>query len=303
MTAAPEHLAAAAPRAGQAAGRPGRGSLTLRVLSGIVAVPLLLGVAYLGDPGSPVGSAVYGLFICAATGFAAFEVRAMLRQGGYAPISALLLGLAVALPLDAWLRPATDGWSAAPDGLLLIVVGLLLSTTWLLLRPPSERALVDWALSLSLALYLGGLMQFYLPLRHVQAPVPGWWVMALLGLSWVCDSSAFFVGGAFGRTPLAPAVSPKKSVEGAVAGLVGTPLVGLLLSMPTGLPAGLMAGYGLAIAAATIVGDLVESLVKRQTGVKDSGVLIPGHGGLLDRMDSLLFCAPVALLYLRAFSA
>jgi len=64
----------------------------------------------------------------------------------------------------------------------------------------------------------------------------------------------------------------------------------------------LMAGYGLAIAAATIVGDLVESLLKRQTGAKDSGVLIPGHGGLLDRMDSLLFCAPVAVLYLRAFA-
>jgi phosphatidate cytidylyltransferase len=64
-----------------------------------------------------------------------------------------------------------------------------------------------------------------------------------------------------------------------------------------------MAGYGLSIALATVVGDLIESLLKRQTGVKDSGVLIPGHGGLLDRMDSLLLCAPVAVLYLRAFAA
>ena len=64
-----------------------------------------------------------------------------------------------------------------------------------------------------------------------------------------------------------------------------------------------MAGYGVAIALATIVGDLVESLLKRQTGVKDSGILIPGHGGLLDRMDSLLYCAPVAVLYLHALAA
>jgi phosphatidate cytidylyltransferase len=101
---------------------------------------------------------------------------------------------------------------------------------------------------------------------------------------------------------LAPTISPKKSVEGAVAGLAGAAVVGLLLSLPVGLSPLLVAGYGLAIGVATVLGDLVESLVKRQTGVKDSGVLIPGHGGLLDRMDSLLFCAPVAVLYLHAFA-
>jgi phosphatidate cytidylyltransferase len=78
-------------------------------------------------------------------------------------------------------------------------------------------------------------------------------------------------------------------------------LFGPLLGLIFGVSPLLMAGYGLAIAAATIIGDLVESLLKRQTGAKDSGVLIPGHGGLLDRMDSLLFCAPVAVLYVRAF--
>ncbi|HEY0584260.1 MAG TPA: phosphatidate cytidylyltransferase, partial [Chloroflexota bacterium] len=108
---------------------------------------------------------------------------------------------------------------------------------------------------------------------------------------------------AFGRTRLAPTISPKKSVEGAIAGLVAPALVGPLIGMSQGLSPLLMAGYGLAIAAATIIGDLVESLLKRQTGAKDSGVLIPGHGGLLDRMDSLLFCAPIAVLYLRAFHA
>jgi phosphatidate cytidylyltransferase len=132
---------------------------------------------------------------------------------------------------------------------------------------------------------------------------PGFWVIALLVLSWVCDSSAYFVGGAIGRIRLAPSVSPKKSVEGALAGLVGAAIAGPLLGMAAGQPPLLMVGYGLVIALATIAGDLVESLVKRQTGVKDSGVLIPGHGGLLDRMDSLLFCAPIAVLYLHAFTA
>jgi phosphatidate cytidylyltransferase len=227
----------------------------------------------------------------------------MLRAGGYVPMDVALVGLAVLLPLDAWLRPQADVWAVAPDGLLLVVVVVIASLVALVVRPTSDRALVDWAVSLALALYLGGLMQFYMPLRRLPTDFPGFWVFALLILSWVCDSSAFFVGGAIGRIRLAPSISPKKSVEGALAGLVGAAIAGPLLGFVGAQPSLLMAGYGLVIGLATIAGDLVESLVKRQTGVKDSGVLIPGHGGLLDRMDSLLFCAPLAVLYLHAFTA
>jgi phosphatidate cytidylyltransferase len=253
----------------------------------------LLGVAYLGQP-------AYGAFICFACASAAYEVRGMLRTGGYTPRHIALFGIAVLLPLDAWLHPDASGLGA--DGLALLVLVVLVSLAALLVGPTSERALVDWAVSCGLALYVGGLMQFYMPLRGLPAAFPGFWVIALLVLSWVCDSSAFFVGRAVGRTRLAPTISPKKSVEGAVAGLIAPALVGPLLGLTQGLPLLLMAGYGLAIAIATIVGDLVESLIKRQTGVKDSGVLIPGHGGLLDRMDSLLFCAPIAVLYLHALN-
>ena len=94
-------------RATRNAQRATRNGLTLRIISGFVAVPLLLGVAYLGDP-------VYGAFICLATGYAAFEIRGMLRAGGYAPLDWALIGLAVVLPLDRWL--AGYGWPA-PDGL------------------------------------------------------------------------------------------------------------------------------------------------------------------------------------------
>ncbi len=258
------------------------------MVSGVVAVPLLLAIAYLGQP-------VYGLFICAATAYAAMEVRGMLRSGGYVPIGWLLIGLATLLPLITWL---------SGDPILLVTLGLILGLGSLVVRPPSERALVDWALCLSLALYLGVFMSFYMPLRDAfGAPFGGFWVMALLVLSWVCDSSAFFVGRTYGHTPLAPAVSPKKSVEGAAAGLIAPTMLALLLAPVIGLPGLMFGGYGLAIALATEVGDLIESLIKRQTGVKDSGILIPGHGGLLDRMDSLLVCAPIAVLYLRAFGA
>jgi phosphatidate cytidylyltransferase len=269
--------------------------LTLRVLSGIVLIPFLLGVAYLGHP-------AYGLLICAATAFAAWEMRGMLRRAGYASVDVLLLGLATLLPLDAWLRPASQGEGGA-DTALIVVVVVLVSLSWMLLRQSPDHALVDWALSLSLALYLGGLMQFYMPLRGMPTAVPGFWVIGLLLLSWACDSSAYFVGRAVGRKRLAPSISPNKSVEGAVAGLIGACVAGVLLGLLSGRSPLVAGGYGLAMGVATIVGDLVESFVKRQMGAKDSGVLIPGHGGLLDRMDSLLFCAPVAVLYLRVFTA
>jgi phosphatidate cytidylyltransferase len=267
-------------------------SVAIRFVSGVFAVPFLLGVAYVGFP-------AYGAFISIACAYAAWEIRGMLRTGGFEPQDLTLFGVAVLLPLDAWLRP--DAFWLGSDAALLLTVVVLASLILLLFRPTADRALIGWGLSLGLALYIGGLMQFYMPLRTLPTTFPGFWVMALLALSWVCDSSAFFIGRAFGRTKLAPHISPKKSVEGAVAGLIAPALVGPLLGMTQGLPPLLMAGYGLAIAVATIVGDLVESLIKRQTGVKDSGVLIPGHGGLLDRMDSLLFCAPVAVLYLHAF--
>jgi phosphatidate cytidylyltransferase len=268
------------------------GQLSLRVASGFVAVPLLLSIAYLGNP-------VYGVFIAAATTYAALEVRFMLRKGGYTPVDGLLVGLAGGLPLVTFLAQV---WPAAPDPELVLTVALILSLAWLVIHP-SERALVDWGVSLSLALYLGGFMLFYMPLRAQPSVFPGFWVMALLILSWVCDSSAFFVGRAYGRTRLAPSISPNKSVEGALAGLVAPGLVGLILAPFLGLPPLVLGGYGLVIAVGTIVGDLIESMLKRQTGVKDSGVLIPGHGGLLDRMDSLLLCAPLAVLYLRALAA
>jgi phosphatidate cytidylyltransferase len=266
------------------------------VASGVVAVPSLLGVAYVGGP-------LYGALICTATALAALEVRSMLRAAGHAPLAAALVGLAVFLPFDAWFFavPGPNSWQGAPDGLLAVVVVLMTSLLVLLVRRSSDRAMLDWALSIALAVYLGGLMQFYASLR--LRPEGAFWVMSLLGLSWVCDSAAYFVGRAVGRTPLAPHVSPKKSREGAVAGLLGSAVVGLALALATAHPPGLVVGYGVVVGLATIVGDLAESLLKRQTGVKDSGVLVPGHGGILDRMDSLLFCAPVAVIYLQAFAA
>ena len=117
------------------------------------------------------------------------------------------------------------------------------------------------------------------------------------------DTAAFFVGHAFGRHPLASRVSPGKTVEGAVGGVLGG-VAGALavraLGLP-GLPFAPAAALGVGVAVLGIVGDLVESLIKRWAGVKDSGALFPGHGGMLDRIDSLLFGAPVLYYYFLYF--
>ncbi len=266
-------------------------SLALRVLSGVVAVPLLLGVSYLGG-------SVYGLAVAGATVLGAWEARRLLRASGHMTVDSLLLGVSALLPLDAWFfgQEGQTGWVVAPHGMLILAAAAIASLSGLLLRRRLEGALVVWALSLALAVYLGGLMQFFAPLR--QRADGAFWVMLLLGLSWSCDTAAYFVGRAFGRVPLAPAVSPKKSVEGAAAGLAAATAVAVVVGLASGKPLPLLAGYGAVIGAATILGDLAESLLKRQVGAKDSGVLVPGHGGVLDRMDSLLFCAPVAVVYL-----
>lgn len=120
--------------------------------------------------------------------------------------------------------------------------------------------------------------------------------------SWGCDTCAYCVGVLFGRHKMAPVLSPKKSVEGAVGGVVGAALLGVLYAY---LTKGDMAGYGVICAAGALlsmVGDLAASAIKRQTGIKDYGKLIPGHGGILDRFDSVIFTAPV-IYFLVTFMA
>jgi phosphatidate cytidylyltransferase len=131
-----------------------------------------------------------------------------------------------------------------------------------------------------------------------HGPAVTTWLLVLIAVS---DSGQYYCGRAFGRHKLAPAVSPAKTVEGAVGGVVVATMAGAL-TLPwvlPGVPFAMAAGVSLVLALAGIVGDLFESLLKRSAGVKDSSNLIPGHGGVLDRIDSHLFAAPVFYIFLR----
>jgi phosphatidate cytidylyltransferase len=127
------------------------------------------------------------------------------------------------------------------------------------------------------------------------------WLVFLYLVIWASDTGAYYVGTAFGKRRLYEKISPKKSIEGLAGGMAASVVVALLCKWLLVPSAGLIeaAVLGAALAAVGTVGDLVESLIKRSAGVKDSGNLIPGHGGILDRMDSMLFAAPVLFYYLR----
>jgi phosphatidate cytidylyltransferase len=181
-------------------------------------------------------------------------------------------------------------------------LGVLLLLTFALSRGADFESVSAAAATLLGAVYVGALGGTIAALRLVPPAEQGpWRILMLLVVIMASDTLAFFVGHAFGRRRLAPAVSPGKSVEGALGGIAGG-VIGAFIVRHLGLPempALHAAAVGAAVAAMGIVGDLDESLLKRWAGVKDSGALFPGHGGMLDRLDSLLFGAPVLYYYFQ----
>src|SRR3989475_828167 len=166
---------------------------------------------------------------------------------------------------------------------------------------PRRSSLTRWALAVGGSLYLAFTLSFYLSLYFLHRPDPNHlgfgYVIAVFGAIWVGDTAAMVTGLRFGRHRFFSRISPKKTVEGAVAGLLASTaffaIVGLFLNVS--FPHNLI--LGLLIGAFAEVGDLVESQIKRTAGVKDASQLIPGHGGVLDRIDSLLLVGVVVYYY------
>lgn len=266
-----------------------RSNLTLRLLTAAVTVPLILYSLFFPPkwlfPGMTVTVCVLG----------AIELFAMVApEHPFTRAWGVLTSLFVCL-LVGGVIPMT--W-ALPTFLLITLGGLL---TTLVKPEPMAQAAARAGWSIAGPAYLGGLFGTIVLLFHQQHGGE-WCVLAMLYAFW-SDTAGYFVGRAFGKHRLYPAVSPNKTVEGSIGGLVGA-LLGSLIAHFWFLPSlGLVAAFLLAIAAAAAgqLGDLCESVIKRSTGVKDSGTLLPGHGGILDRVDALLFTNAAVYLYV-AFS-
>lgn len=287
-----------------------RSELTQRVTVAAIGIPLVVLAVYLGR--WAMGPTL-GLF-CAG---AAQEFYRLAEHRGIRPLRLAGAVGAAGLVLVVMFYPRVS--AASPilwTGTLAFVLVLLLLAIWQ--RGVEGKPLVAVSVTALGALIPGGAMSYAIFLRYLDPdPVaiagsvgPDPWVgFALvaypLAVTWMTDSAAFFAGKRFGRRKLIPSVSPGKTVEGAVAGLGGGLLAGLILSAVVyrywvEIPIDPWAGAlgGVLISAVSQMGDLAESVWKREAGVKDSGTFFPGHGGLLDRMDSLLFTIPASYWWL-----
>jgi len=274
--------------------------LTKRILVALVGAPLALAVLWYGD-------AALATLVSIASAVAAWELFRIARSAGYTPIGPLGIGMAAALPLVVHAQQL-DLIRVPFSVPVLVMLGTV--AVALFVRGPSERPLGAAAITLFGVAYTAGLLSFAYALRtfdYVIGQAAGTVVVAFpLLVTWATDVGAFFVGRLIGGPKLMPSVSPGKTVAGAVGGVCLAVLVAWLYHRHALVPIAQLAltpwalvGVAVALSAAGQVGDLVESQLKREGQVKDSSQLIPGHGGVLDRLDSLLFTFPVAFVLLR----
>ncbi|RMF54267.1 MAG: phosphatidate cytidylyltransferase [Bacteroidetes bacterium] len=260
----------------------------LRILTALVGIPLVVGLLYAGGGWLLAGVLLTGIL-------AQREVYDMMAAGGLAPHrkEGLLLGVLLVL------------WALMPGAGAMAVLVFVLLLAASPLRKGTAHPLSSLAATVFGALYPACLLGFLVRLREARGPlVDGeaafWLALATVALVWITDTFAYYAGRAFGRHPLAPTVSPKKTWEGAIGGAVGG-LLGAVVFRLTVLPFldwPHVVALGLIGGVVSQLGDLAESRMKRSVGVKDSGTLLPGHGGLLDRIDALLLAIPLAYLYL-----
>ena len=274
--------------------------LSTRIVTALIALVAVLGALFLLPPR---GFALALLLVMAAGAHEWAALARFPRSGQVAFIAVLLLAGAALIYADAALgeRTATIALAVCAVATLFWV---LVATPWVVRRWPPRSPVV---LALSGWIVLLGA---FVALSELQARSP-WLVLAAMAIVWIADTAAYFSGRAFGRHKLAPQVSPGKTWEGVFGALVAVAAYSLAL-VPLARSAGyagsldvpvivLWLAFAVAVAALSVVGDLFESWLKRNAGVKDSGSLLPGHGGVLDRIDALLAAMPpVAIAALLA---
>ncbi len=254
--------------------------LKLRIASALVLIPLILGSVY-------VGGLFFFVIVIVALLLAGYEVFEMARRAGHRVQPILGLALIALLLCEAQWRM---------DALREVIAAALVVSLGVGIFRHGAGWLGGWALTLAGALYVGGLGVYFLLVRAL--PEGMFWTTAALVSAWAADTGAYVVGKRIGQRGFFTSISPKKTWEGALGGLLAATLLMLGIGWLANVPLAHRFAFGLGIGIVAPLGDLAESLLKRQTGVKDSSNLVPGHGGILDRLDSLLFAAVFAYYYL-----
>ena len=268
--------------------------MKLRIITALCGIPLLLAFAWFDTGWFP-------LLILLVAPIAALGVLEFYRLGvlsGARPLTVFGVVWSVLFVASAHFDARYEVDYLAPSLLASVVV---LPLVWLVLF--SRRALLlNWSWTVCGVLYMGWMLGHYVALRELDQGRE--WVILVAFSTFACDTGAFLVGRTWGRHLMAASVSPHKTWEGAVAGFVASPVAALViyallevagLALPMGYSEAAIVGCIIGVVAQ--LGDLFESMLKRRAGVKDAGSLLPGHGGILDRIDSLVFAGAVVYYY------
>ena len=264
-----------------------------RVITGLWSIPLLAAAVWFSRPEYPfpwftVLMAIWGLL-------AVFEFYKLAAGAKLQPLAYFGLVWTVLFIISPHFNDDFLRLTGQHLMLLLLTSAVVLPLLWLLGRPKKEGAFLSWAWTLAGILYIGWLLSYLVALRGLDDGRN--WVFLALATNFGGDTSAFFVGRALGRHKLAPNISPGKTWEGTIAGVFGAIIVSLLFTMLIPISYAQAIVLGLLVSIFGQAGDLVESLLKRNMKAKDSGRLLPGHGGFLDRIDSVVFAGVVVYYY------
>lgn len=280
-------------------------NLVQRIVVAVVAIPIVVGVIWLG--GWPLAATLSLLGVLGAR-----EIYDFARRQGIEPLERTGWLAAAGIPLLVyWAKSSETHW--AEPSLYLGAIWLMVTMAIAMARRgPAGRPLTSVSITLFGCVYASGMLAFLIAIRHGSGAATRPLAYVLLTLfplviTWICDTAAMAVGTAVGGPKLAPILSPKKTHAGAVGGTLG----GLITALALGkfvlnrqgwsFSPGQLLLFGLAVSIVGQIGDVAESLFKREAGLKDSSSLIPGHGGVLDRLDSLYFVIPTAAGLYRMF--
>lgn len=270
--------------------------LRTRLLTAAVLIPVVFYCIY-------VGNLAFLILVLLFLTLAEIEFCGLVIRDGFHPTPVFGLGMLWLLLLDAQLEAQHSTLRLLHPGMALIVLG---SLAWQLFRRQGSPV-ADWALTVTGGLYLGLCGGCLVRLRGLSFDGL-WWTLTVVPSIILADSGAYIIGRMWGRHKLAPLLSPGKTVEGYVGGVIFgglmTTLLASFLRLQVGTEIAVSGMHGLAlgllIAIFAPLGDLAVSMVKRQADVKDSGRIIPGHGGALDRVDSILWAAVIGYYYVQA---
>jgi|WetSurMetagenome_2_1015567.scaffolds.fasta_scaffold196832_2 phosphatidate cytidylyltransferase len=269
-----------------------RASNRNRIITSLICIPIVVALVWFDTP------IPWFTLLAAGWGLGGlYEFYSLVRRSkGVSPL--VVFGMLWSLLLI--ISPHIDHiphFNGIPSSSFLLTVGVIVSLLILLWRSGKEQAFSAWAWTVAGILYIGWLLSNFVALRNLEDG-RGWVFMAIL-CTFASDSSAYFIGRALGKHKIAPYISPKKSWEGTIAGIAGAVISSTILAYLFQLPVSYwqVIILGFLISVLGQLGDLVKSLFKRNVAVKDSGNVLPGHGGFLDRMDSLAFAGLIVYYF------